>query len=283
MDMSGDVPLGGDMVQLTCKIVDPEMNGGLRYKAWTHHRESVLQRLGAWQLVASGPDFATFNVPRAIVEAAATERQAKIPKEERRYWGDRSDFCRCLETVLNEQEPKPHSAPAPSSYLLFCQDKRQEHKETGNTAPLDVKELGAMWRALSDEERKPWVDKAEQLKASGATLGITGRKRSKAKGSGLGTTTPIQPLPPAVQACCSENGLDDVDVLIRLVESKQPMELMTYERRLRVIMNRLHELQFQIATSLPAKKRHKPSHQQINQHMAHMNQQMLHQMRTFGN
>jgi len=34
-------------------------------------------------------------------------------------------------------------------------------------------------------------------------------------------------------------------------------QLMGYERRLRVIMNRLHELQFQIATSMPPKKRAK--------------------------
>mmetsp|Transcript_7280 Transcript_7280/g.25052 ORF Transcript_7280/g.25052 Transcript_7280/m.25052 type:complete len:316 (-) Transcript_7280:981-1928(-) len=251
---------GGDVIQLTCKIVDPEMNGGMRYKAWTHHREVVLQRLNGWQLVASGPDFATFNVPRAIVEAAATERQAKIPKEERRYWGDKSDFCRCLETVLNELEPKATSAPSPSSYLLFCQDKRQEHKEAGHTTPLDVKDLGAMWKALSEEERKPWTEKAEQLKASGATMGIPGRKRSKLKGSMGGNSAPIQPLPPAVQAVCSENGLDNLDVLVRLIEGKQPMELMMYERRLRVIMNRLHELQFQISTSMPAKKRQKVGH-----------------------
>jgi len=55
------------------------------------------------QLMASGPDFATFNVPQGLVAAASAEKHAKTPKEERRFWGDKTDFCRCLETILNEQ------------------------------------------------------------------------------------------------------------------------------------------------------------------------------------
>jgi hypothetical protein len=46
-----------------------------------------------------------------------------------------------------------------------------------------------------------------------------------------------------VQQVCTENGLDSLDLVVRIMEGKQPMELMNYERRLRVIMNRLHELQ----------------------------------------
>ena len=248
--------LARDTVQLTCKLVDPEVNGGFRYRAWAHHRERVLERLGGWQLVANGQDFATFSIPQSIVSAAAMERQAKIPKEERRYWGDKSDFCRCLETVLNEMEPRAE-APTPSSYLLFCQDKRQEHKEQGHATQLDVKVLGAMWKGLSEEERKPWVEKSEQLKASGAALGLPRKRKSKVSSSCGGTSAQPQPFPVplAVQQVCAENGLDGMDVIIRILESKQPMELMSYERRLRVVMNRLHELQFQMATSLPPKKR----------------------------
>jgi hypothetical protein len=42
-------------------------------------------------------------------------------------------------------------APMPSSYVLFCQDKRQEHKEAGNSSTLDVRTLGAMWRELTGD------------------------------------------------------------------------------------------------------------------------------------
>jgi hypothetical protein len=250
--------VGEQYIQLTAKITDHEINGGIRYKAWTHHRDRVLERLGGWQLIASGPDFATFGIPNSIVAAAASERQAKIPKEERRYWGDKSDFCRCLETVLNEMEPRTEKTSSPSAYLLFCQDKRQELKDQGYArASFDVKELGSLWKGLSEEERKPWIEKSDQLKSASAAMGIS-RKRYKPKSSGtMGGHTQVQPLPPIVQQCCSEAGLDSIETIVRLIEGKQPMELMLYERRLRGIMNRLHELQFQIATSVPTKKRAK--------------------------
>merc|ERR1719231_1269954 len=88
------------------------------------------------------------------------------------------------------------------------------------------------------------------------------RKRSKSKSSAIAGVSPAppHPLPPAVQQVCAENGLDPMDVIVRIIEGKQPMELMHYERRLRVIMNRLHELQFQIATSMQPKKRAKRDH-----------------------
>eukprot|EP00960_Hanusia_phi_P067194 766569-Hanusia_phi.AAC.4 len=47
-------------------------------------------------------DYVTFSVPAALAEASEVERKAKVPKEERRYWGDKTDFCRCLEVVINE-------------------------------------------------------------------------------------------------------------------------------------------------------------------------------------
>ena len=75
----------------------------------------MLERLGGWQLMSNGQDFATFNIPQSIVAAAATERQTKVPKEERRYWGDKSDFCRCLEVVFSEMAPRADRNPAPSS------------------------------------------------------------------------------------------------------------------------------------------------------------------------
>ena len=259
-------------MQLTCKIIDHEVNGAFRYKAWVHHRDRVLERLGGWQLIQTGPDFVTFSIHNSIIAAAATERQAKIPKEERRYWGDKSDFCRCLEVVLNEMEPRSDKSPAPSAYLLFCEDKRQEHKEQGHTRRLEVKEMGMMWKGLTEEERKPWVERSEVLKHNGAAMGMSRKRPSKSKSSGFnGGHIPVQPLPPVVQQCCSEAGLDSVDAVVRLIEGKQPTELMGYERRLRVIMNRLHELQYQIAMSVPTKaKRAK-----IDDHSHHLALQQL--------
>ena len=282
-------------IQLSVKIADSEINGGARYRAWAHHRERVLERLGGWQLIVAGPDYATFNIPQSVVLAAASERQAKIPKEERRYWGDKADFCRCLETVLNEMEPRADKASAPSAYQLFCQDKRLEHKEQGHATLLEAKDLGSMWRGLSDEERKPWVEKSDELKSSVPAMGLP-RKRSKSKSNGgIPCHVPVHPLPGNLQQVCSENGLDNIDLVVRLIEAKQvcpspdsrrcpkimrnkgsvqksaievctgafdsvqangqPMELMHYERRLRGIMFRLHELQSQIAMTMPPPKK----------------------------
>ena len=107
--VTGDIHvLGGERsIQITVKIGDPFNLESIRcrsYKAWTHHREQILERLG-WQLVTDGQDFATFNIPKLIVAEAAKERREKIPKLERKFWGDRSDFQPCLEAVLHEMEP----------------------------------------------------------------------------------------------------------------------------------------------------------------------------------
>ena len=101
-----------ECVQITVKMADHEINGGQRYKSWVHHPERVMERLVGWQLVETGPDFCTFNIPQSIVAAAETERQAKIPREKRRYWGDKTDFARCLEVVYNETKAQVEKAPA---------------------------------------------------------------------------------------------------------------------------------------------------------------------------
>ena len=55
MDVPHHMELGGEQyIQLTAKITDHEVNGAFRYKAWTHHRDRVLERLGGWQLIVSG-------------------------------------------------------------------------------------------------------------------------------------------------------------------------------------------------------------------------------------
>ena len=41
---------GAPYVQITVKIADPTVNGAYRYKAWSHYREVVLQRLAVSSL-----------------------------------------------------------------------------------------------------------------------------------------------------------------------------------------------------------------------------------------
>ena len=47
-------------------------------------------------------------------------------------------------------------------YFLFCSKKREELKKAGNEKRLTAKQLGAMWRKLSEEEKKPLIEQYEK-------------------------------------------------------------------------------------------------------------------------
>uniref|UniRef100_A0A7S4KVJ9 Uncharacterized protein n=1 Tax=Guillardia theta TaxID=55529 RepID=A0A7S4KVJ9_GUITH len=117
-----------DGVQLSVKINDPGSNGGTRYKAWVFHRDDVLKRLG-WRLLHCGQDYATFLVPQACLAPADRERRNKIPKEERQYWSDKNDFCRCLEVVLDEVSGKPPAKPHKGIDVMDKHAKRKRLQE----------------------------------------------------------------------------------------------------------------------------------------------------------
>ena len=68
------------------------------------------------------------------------------------------------EVVSDEEKPKKKRT---SGYLLYSADKREavKSKLTADGAKLKnqdiMTELGAMWQALSDEEKAVWNDKAK--------------------------------------------------------------------------------------------------------------------------
>jgi high mobility group protein B2 len=53
-----------------------------------------------------------------------------------------------------------------SAFVFFGEDKRKEMKEQGKTAPFAEmgKIIGDAWKALSDDEKKPYQDKAARAK-----------------------------------------------------------------------------------------------------------------------
>lgn len=63
---------------------------------------------------------------------------------------------------------KDTNAPkrAKSAYIIFCQENRETllKKKPGLKATEVTKELGEMWRNLSDAKRKPFEDKAQKDK-----------------------------------------------------------------------------------------------------------------------
>ncbi len=77
-------------------------------------------------------------------------------------------------------EKKEKVARAPSGYMLFCKDKRAEVKAANPGIEFGAigKALGDMWKALTDEQKKPYNDiskdisstMAEQKKAASETV-----------------------------------------------------------------------------------------------------------------
>ena len=125
------------------------------------------------------------------MQFAATERAAKLSKFERKYWGDKSDFCRCLEAILWEIEK-------------------------GRKPP---------------RQRRQLVTPGESALAQGVGFQRDLRPRPA-----------VPSLSVAMQphaAMAFSPGVDSVDMLVRLLESKDPSELMGYERRLRIVCNKV--------------------------------------------
>jgi hypothetical protein len=72
------------------------------------------------------------------------------------------------ETVKKSKKSKDPNAPkrAKTSYILFCVSKRDEIKESNPdmSAKDIIKELGTMWRSLSDDEKTEYVNLANEDK-----------------------------------------------------------------------------------------------------------------------
>jgi DNA topoisomerase-1 len=54
----------------------------------------------------------------------------------------------------------------PTAYLLFCSEKRNEVATKFSSLGEVSKELSRLWKATTEDERQPFVDKSEELKAS---------------------------------------------------------------------------------------------------------------------
>ena len=57
------------------------------------------------------------------------------------------------------RKPKVNIKKPLTPYFLFCQDKRQEYEEQNQKQKLKPKELGQMWHSLSEEEKKPYIER----------------------------------------------------------------------------------------------------------------------------
>jgi hypothetical protein len=77
-----------------------------------------------------------------------------------RYLSEKNNYSSSSES--NKDVPKRSK----SAYLFFCAEKRPEVKESNpNMGPMDVtRELGRLWKELSDEEKIPFQELAKESK-----------------------------------------------------------------------------------------------------------------------
>ena len=88
----------------------------------------------------------------AKLEEATTEKPKKAKKE------------KSPKKEKPEKEEKPKKKRGMTGYLLFSKEKRPEVKEElGDVKPTDVvTEVAKRWKALTDEERATWNDRAKE-------------------------------------------------------------------------------------------------------------------------
>lgn len=65
------------------------------------------------------------------------------------------------------KKPASGVKKAPTAYLLFSKDKMAQLKASGvSKKPQDlIKEIGGLWKALPEQQRQPYVERAAALKA----------------------------------------------------------------------------------------------------------------------
>ncbi|KAF3457873.1 hypothetical protein FNV43_RR02533 [Rhamnella rubrinervis] len=100
------------------------------------------------------------------LEAQVVERltEAKKPTERKKSTSKEPNAKRAKKSSKNSDKPKR----PPTAFFIFMDDFRKTYKEENHdsmAAKSVAKEAGAKWKSMTDEEKKPYTDKAAELKA----------------------------------------------------------------------------------------------------------------------
>ena len=68
--------------------------------------------------------------------------------------------------VSGDDAAKPKKAPRMNGYNMYVRQKFGEAKANGTYSKDLMSELGAAWKQMSDEEKQPYKDMAEELNAT---------------------------------------------------------------------------------------------------------------------
>ena len=114
------------------------------------------------------------NVKKAKKEKKVKESNEVKPKKEKKA-NEKNE-------KKEKKEKKEKRTVIPSAYMCFLSDKRSEIKmllkeETPDISAKDLnlsvmKKAGEIWKALSDEEKKPYVEKSSLLKSGSLSVDV---------------------------------------------------------------------------------------------------------------
>ncbi|XP_038875553.1 high mobility group B protein 7 [Benincasa hispida] len=106
---------------------------------------------------------------RMNLEAQTVEKQtqAKKPAERKRSAPSEVKKSKTAKKGKKDKDPNAPKRP-PTAFFIFMDDFRKSYKEA-NPDSKGVKEVakegGEKWKSMTDEEKKPYQDKAAELKA----------------------------------------------------------------------------------------------------------------------
>merc|ERR1711964_713248 len=106
-------------------------------------------------IVEAGKAMAVYKVDRQVYTASAGFKKYQRAKK-------------AFEKKRNAKKPASWPKRAPSAYFIFLREKREdiiaELGDRTKVAPI-AKRAGEMWRAATDAEKQPYIEKAEAAKA----------------------------------------------------------------------------------------------------------------------
>ncbi|KAJ3692971.1 hypothetical protein LUZ60_012066 [Juncus effusus] len=104
---------------------------------------------------------------RMSLESQVVEKAAEAKKPEKKRSSPSSKKAKIAKKTKKSSDSNKRKRP-PTAFFVFMDAFRKEYKEAhpdNKSVATVAKEGGEKWKSLTEEEKKPYIDKAAQLKA----------------------------------------------------------------------------------------------------------------------